>query len=185
MTLLAALGAYLVAEVLTLSAGYKVLKPGEYRQALGSYERLRHLPPTLLGFLAVAAPVAEIVTASLIYPAPTRLAGLAAAFAVLLTFYVLVGSDERQVIANCGCWGRAAVSIPRRVVMARNLMLMVIGGGALLAMLTGAAGRSVEVGGSHVLGALAVAGMVLPFALFILEMPELVMLGRLGRTESA
>jgi hypothetical protein len=54
-------------------------------------------------------PLAEVVSADLIFVPATRVPGLALAIAVLAVFCVVVGRDHRPVIANCGSWGRLAV----------------------------------------------------------------------------
>ena len=96
---------FLVAEVLLLSAACKLFRPRDYLDAVNSYRRL-HTAPHRLGLLvAWAAPPTEIATAVLVMIPASRTYGLAAACGVLAVFYVVVGGDDRPVIASCGCWG--------------------------------------------------------------------------------
>ena len=174
MTLVLAAAACLVADVLLLSAGYKAYRPADYLDAVRSYRRLRSADPAVRSALAVAAPVAELASAVLILVPATRLAGLAAACLVLLAFHVVVGGDDRPVIANCGCWGRSSFGVSRRVLLTRNLALV----GITVAALAGAA-LADSASRAPLPATLLAAGMVLPLAFLVLETPELAMLATL------
>lgn len=174
MSLLIIAPTCMVAEVLVLSAGYKLLRPRDYIAAVHSYRRLHGLSPGLRSRLAWAAPVAEFATAVLIMVPATRLVGLAAACAAFLVFYVVVGGDDRPVIANCGCWGRASFGVSRRVLLGRNLALVAIAAGAL----TGTAFAG-PLASRDILEVFVALGMMLPFAFLILEIPELLMLAKI------
>jgi hypothetical protein len=104
-----AAAACLVADVLLLSAVYTLIRPRDYLQAVRSCRLTRHLNKAARSWLAPAVPLAEVVSADLIFVPATRVTGLALAIAVLAVFYVVVGRDHRPVIANCGSWGRLAV----------------------------------------------------------------------------
>jgi hypothetical protein len=174
MTLVVTAAACLVAEVLLLSAAYKAFRPANYLDAVRSYRLLRSVNPALRSALALALPIAELASGALILAPATRLTGLAAAFAVLLVFHVVVGGDDRPVIASCGCWGRTSFGVSRRVLLARNLALT----GVTAAAFAGTA-VSTPTGHSPVLETLLAAGMVLPLAFLVLETPELHMLATL------
>lgn len=176
----------LVADVLLLSAGYKVLNPRDYRQAVESYRWLRVLPWRSRGLLAWTAPPIEAACAVLVLIPPVRPAGLAATLAVFLVFYFVVGGDDRPVIANCGCWGFTETGVPKQVLLVRNLGLIGVTVTTfalnLFAVRTGVA---VTVDGSRALGTAAAVGALLPIALLVLEMPELLMIATLRKPSQA
>jgi hypothetical protein len=174
MTLVLVAAACLVADVLLLSAGYKAFRPADYAGAVRSYRRLRSANPAVRSALALATPVAEAASAVLILVPATRLAGLAAACLVLLAFHVVVGGDDRPVIANCGCWGRSSFGVSRRVLLARNLALVGVTAAAFAGLaLAGTTARN------SLADALLAVGVLLPLAFLVLETPELVMLATL------
>lgn len=117
MTFVTVAAASLVADVLLLSAMYKLIRPRDYLEAMQSYRLTRRLNKAIRSLLARAAPLAEVASAALIFIPATRVAGLALAIAVLTVFYVLVGQDDRPVIANCGCWGRSQFGVSHRVLL--------------------------------------------------------------------
>jgi hypothetical protein len=169
---------YLVAEVLLASAGYKAFRPRGYWQAVGSYQLLRGLPRRLRLLLAGAVPAGELASAALIVVPGTRSVGLGAACAAFVLFYALVGGDNRPVIAHCGCWGQTVLGVPRRALLARNLLLVAMSAGTLAA--AQALGPGTRHGGPVSL-ALVAAGLVVPFAFLLLELPQLVMIATLRR----
>jgi hypothetical protein len=166
--------ACLVADVLLLSAVYKLIRPRDYLQAVRSYRLTRHLNKAARSWLAPAVPLAEVVSAGLIFVPATRVTGLALAIAVLAVFYVVVGRDDRPVIANCGCWGRPEFGVSHRVLLVRNAGLLAISAAAL-------AGTAALNPASHgnALETFAAVGLALPFSFLILEVPELFMLASL------
>ncbi|MGH3190312.1 MAG: MauE/DoxX family redox-associated membrane protein [Streptosporangiaceae bacterium] len=174
MAFVIAAAASLVAETLLLSALYKVIRPRDYLKAVRSYRLVRHLDKPVQSLLAWAAPLAEIAGAALIFVPATRVAGLALAIAVLTVFYLVVGGDDRPVIANCGCWGRSEFGVSHRVLLARNAGLLIISA----ATLAGAAAVTPP-GHASLPQILAAAGLALPFSLLALELPELIMLASL------
>jgi hypothetical protein len=176
----------LVADVLLLSAGYKILNPRDYRQAVDSYRWLRALPRLPRGMLAWSVPPIEAACAVLVLIPPVRPAGLAATLGVFLVFYVVVGGDDRPIIANCGCWGFTEKGVPKQVLLARNLGLMVITVTAFALNLFAVKTDVVAtIGGSRVLGTAAAVGALLPIALLVLEVPELLMIATLRKPSQA
>jgi uncharacterized membrane protein YphA (DoxX/SURF4 family) len=172
----------LVAEVLLLSAGYKILNPRGYRQAVDSYRWLRALPSLPRGILAWSAPPIETACAVAVLIPPARPAGLAATLAVFLIFYVVVGGDDRPIIANCGCWGFTEKGVPKQVLLARNLAPMGVTVTALaLNLFAVSTDVAATIGGSRVLGTAAAVGALLPVALLVLEVPELLMIAALRK----
>lgn len=174
MALVVTAAACLVAEVLLLSAAYKAFRPASYLDAVRSYRLLRSVNPALRSVLALAIPIAELASGLLILAPATRLAGLAAAIAVLFVFHVVVGGDDRPVIASCGCWGRTSFGVSRRVLLMRNLALTAIAVAAF-------AGTAISGPPGHdpLLETLLTVGMVLPLSFLVLEIPELLMLATL------
>ena len=174
---------FLVAEVLLLSAAYKIFRPRDYLDAVNSYRRLRTAPPRLRLLVAWAAPPTEVVTAVLVMIPASRTYGLVAACGVFAAFYVVVGGDDRPVIANCGCWGVASVAVSRRALLGRNIVLIGVAGAALAAAQF--TSGTILVGGSQVVGAFVASGLMLPFALLALEFPELFMIATLRHADAS
>ncbi|MDQ2813587.1 MAG: hypothetical protein M3Z75_17405 [Actinomycetota bacterium] len=165
--------ACLIGDVLLLSAMYKLIRPRDYLEAVQSYRLTRRLNKAIRSLLAPAVPLAEVISAGLIFVPATRVAGLALSIAVFVAFYV-VGRDDRPVIANCGCWGRPEFGVSHRVLLVRNASLLAISAAAL-------AGTVALNPADHdsVLQTFAAVGLALPFSFLVLEVPELLMLASL------
>ncbi|MDQ2814946.1 MAG: hypothetical protein M3Z75_24610 [Actinomycetota bacterium] len=169
-----AAAACLVADVLLLSAVYKLTRWQDYLAAVQSYRLTRRLNTKVRSVLAWTVPLAEVTGAAMTFVPATRLAGLALAIAVLAVFYTVVGKDDRPVIANCGCWGRSEFGVSHRVLLARNAGLLVIS----IAALAGTAALS-PAGRGSLVETLAAIGLAIPFGFLALELPELLMLASL------
>ena len=153
-----------VALTLVHAAAGKVLDPRTFRGALRGYTLLRRLPRPAIRALAVGVPVVELATGvALLIPTTSRAATIPAV-ALLASFYVLIAKDRRPSFANCGCAGAAVVAAPKRILLLRNGILVGVGLATAAAVWTA--------GPEWSIGELAVAaGLVLPFALLLMELP--------------
>jgi hypothetical protein len=154
----------LVAEVLVLSAGFKVLRAGEYGSALAAFTTLERLSPRMRRLAGSLVPLVELAVAALVLAPPTRVVGALAAAVLVSCFSAAIALDRRTSLARCGCWGSARVDVPKPAYLLRNGVLLA---GAVIAALAGAAPTA---GAAE---SALVALMMAPFALLTLELPHL------------
>jgi Methylamine utilisation protein MauE len=154
----------LVAEALVLSAGYKVLRPGEYASAFASYTALQRWPREVRRIAGAGLPAVEVAVAALVLAPPTRLVGALAAVVLMSCLSLVIALDKRTAVAQCGCWGSARLDVPKSAYLLRNGVLLAGAGVALLAASTPVGAAELAIG----------ALMVAPFALLTLELPHFV-----------
>jgi hypothetical protein len=145
-----------VAWTLLLSALWKILNRDEFRRAL----------PGRLASLGVAVsgmPLLELlIGAALIAPRPlSRPAALAAV--VLLAAFTVATARSDALVAGCGCWPGVPDDLDRRLLLARNAVLVA------LAVAVAALGSSPTLGASEVAFGLF-AGLLL--AVLVMETPN-------------
>jgi uncharacterized membrane protein YphA (DoxX/SURF4 family) len=122
---LALIGIFAVAAIAKLAD-----MPGS-RTALGDFA----VPTRFVGVLAIALPLVELATATLLVIAPTAQVGAGLALVVLLVFVVAIGSALRRGAApQCHCFGQlhsrpaGAETLVRNVVLSAIAALILIGG---------------------------------------------------------
>jgi hypothetical protein len=161
----AALAAF-IGEVLLLSALFKAARPQDYLEGFASYAYLRSIPSRLRGWLAGLVPVVEFVVAFLLFLPKTVGIGAALAGFLLVSFYMLIAQDERELIANCGCWGQTSFHAPKKAYLVRNILLLASCVILFVVSFTLPPPQTVLL---FVLS----AGIALPFALLMLELPHI------------
>lgn len=164
-----ALLASFLAEVLLLSATFKLLRYQDYLDGISSYTALRRIPGLrrYIRPLAWGVPTAEsIAGAALLFPR-SQLAASIVSCGLFLSFYMLVGADQRSLIANCGCWGRTSVEAPRIALAVRNAFLVAAAGFLVAWQLIGGPPPTIAIS----LAAIAIAS---PFSLLTLELPQFI-----------
>jgi hypothetical protein len=158
----------LVAEVLILSALYKLANPDRYRQAAAGYSLYRRAAGRLPipAWLPWLLPLLEIAAGGLLLTpnVGTQLAGGALASMLFVLFLVLLDRDDRVYITNCGCWGRDDVTVPRVAFLWRN---GIVAGVAFAALALAANTGPLSSGFTTLAG----VGLALPFAMLALEFP--------------
>jgi hypothetical protein len=159
----------LVAEVLLLSAGFKLSRRAEYASALASFTALERWPAPVRRLVGLSVPLAEFAIAALMLTAPTRALGAAAAVILVSGFSAVVALDRRPAVARCGCWGSARLEVPRSAYLVRNGVLLAAAAAALLG--------SFAVPTPDLLDQVLVALMMIPFALLTLELPHFLHIG--------
>jgi Methylamine utilisation protein MauE len=157
-----------VSVCLALSGGFKLFSADAASDAARQYTALRWLPGPLHSTLAQLLPPIELATAiCLLVPQTARWAALGAV-CLSVAFLGIVALDDRPTIAHCGCWGVVSPDIPKTLFVVRNTILLGAAAGAVAATWVGA-GSS----GGHVVVRVVAIGVALPFALFLLELPQI------------
>lgn len=155
-----------IGEVLLLSALFKAKRPQDYLEGFASYSRLRSLPSRQRSRLAVLVPVVEFIVALLLFLPKTVGIGAALAGFLLVSFYMLIAQDERELIANCGCWGQTSFRAPKKAYLVRNILLLASCVILFVVSFALPPPRSV-------LLFILSTGIALPFALLMLELPHI------------
>lgn len=168
---------YLLAEVFALSGAQKVARPKRFLGALRDYSSLRKLPVPVAIVIAVCLPIVELLTAGLLILGSTAAAGAVMSMAMLVPFYLLIARDRRPAFSNCGCGGPSEVAAPKSSYLARNLVLLTTGV-ALLLLMHG--GQRTSPAWPEIL---ALVLMGAPFALLILDIPLVLHLLTVDRTQ--
>lgn len=158
-----------LANVLALSAGYKLFKFDEYLAAVSNFSLFRSFNRRLLHLGASTVPAVEIGVAALLLIPGTNDLGLLSATALVGVFLVVVALEARPQIAHCGCWGVASVDVPKWAYLARNLLLVAVAGAATA--LSVRLGTAVD---WSAVEAILGVGIMLPLALLGLELPQIV-----------
>lgn len=169
------LSVVLIAEVLAFSAAYKLITRTESDRAAAAYTLLRWIPSKYLSLATIAFSLAELVTAVLLFNAPTRRSGLGLAIALLFLLTILVATDQRQILLHCGCWGATRLDIPKWAYLARNGLL------TLIALLSYAA--SPDLSSADWIETLIASALVLPLALILLELPGILHVASVARVQ--
>lgn len=164
MELVGTLGPVLIAEVLILSFGFKVLRGEEYATALASFTALDRLPSVARRLVGLVVPSLELVIAVLILMPQTRAAGIAGGISLVGSFSIAVALDKRPSITRCGCWGSMSIEVPKWAYLARNF--------TILGVLTISLVLDSVIRGTTLKDVGAAAGMAIPFALLTLELPH-------------
>ena len=162
-----ALLASVVAIVLLLSSGSKLLSVADFRQAVDEFSLLTKAPSSLRGLVVLTIPALEGTTGVLLLlPAGLHL-GAIVALVLASGFALVVGLDKRPTIAHCGCWGIGSAEVPTNLYLGRSLLLLGLAAGLLTATIidpTTHFDASTRI---------ATAGLALPFALLLLEIPQI------------
>lgn len=157
-----------VSVCLALSAGFKLFVTDAASEATEQYTALGWLPTWARMALARLIPVIELATAvCLLIPKTDRWAALAA-LSLCIAFLGIVALDNRPTIAHCGCWGVISPDIPKALFVTRNAVLVGAAAGAAIAFWT-----SDATSGGHLATRIVAIGVALPFALFLLELPQI------------
>jgi hypothetical protein len=157
-----------VAEALVLSAAFKLVRWRDYLDALASYTAVLRFPK-LLGLvkaIAWSVPVVECAIAAALVVPRSQTDAAAASFVLFLLFYVLLGTDERPLIANCGCWGRTSIAVPKAVYLSRNILF-------LIAALALCILNIVVASHTGLLDSVVAFIIALPFSMLVLELPQI------------
>lgn len=161
-------GALFLAELLAASLVYKLVRWREFSDALADFTILASFPAFMQPVLRLGVPLLEFATAVLlIVPGTTRI-GLMLGFGALIMFTVAVGADRREAVASCGCWGTVSLDVPRRLLAARNGVMLAVASVSLAIALT----HSVPDPASR--RGIVAACLILPFVLLTFELPTLV-----------
>lgn len=164
----------LVGDTLLLSAGSKCRHWSKYIDALESYASAQWVPGSLLLVVAYVAPCAEIGAFALAALPAFALYGAVLATILYLSYFLLLRTDERPALSNCGCWGSIRVPVARRAFLLRNLLLLLV---ALLC-LTLLSFERLSVGAAFVAESI---GMMAPLAWLALESPQLIQVAAIRR----
>lgn len=165
----------LVVDTLLLSAGSKCRHWSKYMNALKSYRSAQWVPAGLLLGVAYVTPVAEMGAFALAALPAFALYGAVLATVLYLSYFLLLRTDERPVVANCGCWGSIRVPVARRAFLLRNgfLLLLALVCLALLSF------ERLNVGAAFVAESI---GMMAPLAWLALESPQLIQVAAIRGT---
>jgi hypothetical protein len=159
----------LVADVLLLSSVFKLARWTEYKQGFRDFRLLRW-DRRSSRYVLILVPILEGTTALLLFVPSLGITRLASFSALVLfgAFTGLLSTDDRTAIANCGCWGKTLVSVPRAFYIARSGVLLV-----LAATVFGGTSFLLSPYSAAVTRRLELSALTLPVALLLLDSPRI------------
>jgi len=156
----------LTVEVLAASLIYKLARWHDFVNAVHEFAGPRWLMRMARPVAPIVVPLCEAAIISAVLVPATRRGGLVAAVLLVVGFTAVVAIDKRDVVASCGCWGATSLGVPRRALLARNGVLVLI---ALAALAVEREASTSLASRAGVTAALLAA----PFVLLLLELPTL------------